>query len=348
MFKKRDVDYFIYKPLILLSILQFFNIDIFISPFTAVLNALEILIIPILGIFILNFEPAQLKKSLIFFCTFIILSFLPYTLGIFTSIKSGYNLEVFGGTEGIIGPYQNPHGASIALACSLITILYFLLQGSYNRLFLGLLFILGFFYLFNTYVRTGIAMFIVGIIPILLHSGRKSIKNAMMVIIVGLIIALMLSQVISDDVLVNRLTGKSKYGSEDSIKEIGSGRVSFWMTGVHIFKETDLREKVLGLGETELLNRMNHEIGLKIVTHNAFFDLLLINGILGLFLFLLYLYKVVKLILEIITEDHILLLALLCSYIVMCLVQGYDWIFANLLLMLSIGLQNLSLSKYCN
>jgi O-antigen ligase len=338
--KNRQINYFIYKPLILLSILQLFNSDIVQDPVTAIVNFLTVLIIPLIGIYILNYDSGKLKKSIIFFSSFIILSFLPYQLGILTSIESGYDLEIFGGGTGLIGPYQNPHGASISLACSLVVVLYFLIEGFFPRIYLSLIFILGSYFLLVTYVRTGLVMFAVGVIPILFYFGKKNAKTLLKILIVGFFLAVLASKYISsNEVLLNRIMGRNEYNAEDSFENIGSGRISFWEASISIFKEADIIEKIFGMGQTEKFDRMYQKIGMEIGSHNAFFDLLLSNGILGLFLFIFYLFKIFKFSLAYNSDFYILILALLSSYIAMCFFQGFTWLNANLIIMFAIGIK---------
>jgi O-antigen ligase len=338
--RKRQVNYFIYKPLILLAILQLFNSDIVQDPVTAISNFLIVLIIPIIGIYILNYNSDQLKKSIILFSSFFILSFLPYSLGILTSIESGYDLESFGGLTGLIGPYQNPHGASISLACSLLVVLYFLIEGSFYRIYLSLLFILGSYFLLITYVRTGLAMFAIGVIPILFYFGKKNAKTSLYIVIFGFFLAVLAFKYISNnEVLTNRINGQSEYNAEDSFEKMGSGRISFWEASISIFKEADIMEKIFGMGQTEKFDRMNQKIGMSIGSHNAFFDLLLSNGILGLFLFIFYLFKIFKFSLAKNSDFYIIILALFCSYFAMCFFQGFTWLNANLIIMLAIGIK---------
>ncbi len=95
---RQKADRFIYKPLLLLALLQILNFEIINNPFNALVNFMTILIIPVLGIYVLKFNPSQLKKALIFLSSFFILSFIPYLLGILEGFKEGYGLESYGGT----------------------------------------------------------------------------------------------------------------------------------------------------------------------------------------------------------------------------------------------------------
>ena len=60
-------DFFIYKSFLLLAILQLLNQDIINKPSLAISNFLIILQLPVMGIFILQYNQDIIKKALIFF-----------------------------------------------------------------------------------------------------------------------------------------------------------------------------------------------------------------------------------------------------------------------------------------
>lgn len=341
---------FIYKPFIWIAILQLVNIELLNNPFNALVNFGTILLLPVLGIYLLRLNYYQLRKALIFFASFFILSFIPYQFGILDSIREGYNLSTFGGTSGLIGPFQNPHGAAISLASALIVVLHYWFEGCFNKLYLTLLFILGFYFLLSTYVRTGLAMFVIGSIPTLMYFAKKQARTFFQLAVFAFFMSILASNwILSNEVLMNRITGQNKYRSEETFESMGSGRVGIYIASLEIFAEANIKEKAFGIGESEQMSRIHKITNMRIGSHNGFLDVLLQNGIIGLlflFTFFFRFYKLKNLIDR--SPEKALVKSMSLSFFVMTLVQGYDWITANLLFMLSISLiyQNTKQSFY--
>jgi MFS family permease len=335
----KKVDFFIYKPFLLFAIFQLLNEEIINNPLTAIFNFLIILQLPIMGIFILRYNQTTLKKILIFFSSLFILSFIPYYLGFISSLGSGYDLTPYGGFSGLVGPFQNAHGASIATAMSLIIIVFFWFEGSFKRSYLLALFLIGIFFLLNIFVRTGFSIFIIGSFPILFYFGRRRTKSFMKVgFLIFILAALVSTLVLKNEMLVNRIIGESKYGKENSIETIGSSRGFIYLTSFLLYIEANPIQKVIGMGKDEQVNRMDKILWMKIGSHDAFLEILLVNGFIGLIIFLIYLYNIFKFIKnKPKTNFRVLAFALFVGYLIMCFVQGYEWLYANLMLMLSIS-----------
>lgn len=339
---KQKVDYFIYKPLLFIAFLQLLNIDLFQEPIYAISNFLIFLLIPVAGLFILTLKSKTIKDSLIFFASFFILSFIPYYLNWLPSYGKAYDLDMLGiiGTA-LVGPYQNPHGASITLATSLVVIVYFWFEGSLNKQYLLTIFILGMIFLFSTYVRTGVAMFIIGFLIIQLSFlfREKKIKGYIKQVFMIFSIFIVLGYfILPNQGIIERLTGQSKYFKEESIESIGSERGLIYATSLKLSSESNIVEKIIGMGRIELLNRMYKTIWLRVGSHNAFLDFLLVNGIIGLLAFLTYLIKIIKFLKNNRKSNYwFLSISLFFCLLVMSFVQGYDWLTANILFMLSIS-----------
>lgn len=330
---------FIYGSYIFLAILQVVNVELFDNPFNAIVNLTTTLLIPVMGIYVLRFHPSQLRSALIFFSSFFILSFIPYKLGILDSYKEGYDLESFGGTFGLVGPFQNPHTASLTLAGSLLIVLYFWFQGFFNRTYLIILFILGSYFLLNTYVRTGMVMVVVGILPLLFHFIRKRDMSPFRIIFFVLFFVIMASNwIISNEVLINRITGENKYRQDYSFESMGSGRGGIYLVSIEIFDEATVLEKIFGLGNTKQVELISNKMGVRIGSHNGFLDILLTTGIIGLLAFLYFLFCIYRICTMCKNEYTILTVSLFVAIIVMTLVQGINRIPVNLLFALSIAI----------
>jgi O-antigen ligase len=153
------------------------------------------------------------------------------------------------------------------------------------------LFALSIFFLVNTFVRTGLAMFVIGALPILIKKiNMKYVVSG--VFLIGLIAYGLSSFVDSDSVFYKRLIGKSRHNEEKTFEQAGSGRGLLFLTGLDIIKSNDSAlYMIFGLGEANLKKEIKKRTGNLIVTHNGFLDLLLITGLLGFALFLYFLIK---------------------------------------------------------
>ena len=144
--------------------------------------------------------------------------------------------------------------------------------------------------------------------------------------------------ILTNDVLVNRLTGQSKYNTESNFKKMGSGRGEFLIVGLEVFSEAGIIEKIIGVGRSSQVNKFKNKIGKSVGSHNAFMDVLLVNGLIGLMVFLVFLFRIVRFIRIRRSSYNILSQALFISYLMMSLFQGYGWLSANVFLMLSLAL----------
>lgn len=332
---------YLYGSLLLLAFLQIINIELINNTFNAILLFSTTLIIPLLGIYVFRFTFEQINKGLLFFASFFILCFTPYKLGLLSSINSGYELTSYGfESSGLIGPFQTVHSASTALAGALLVVVFFLFTNAYSKIYLSFLLLLGTYFLFSTYVRTGMLMFILGLIPIIFHFGKKNSKSFLKLLAANMIASIVLVPwILSNEALMDRITGKRVNQSEfDSVEDLGSGRGSIYISAVEIYIEANLLEKIFGVGQAQEKIRMEKKIGHGLIPHNGFLLILLNNGVIGIVLFLTFLMNIYRCLLTYKSESVVLLKALFLAYIVMTFFQNFDMLYEILLLFLSIAL----------
>jgi len=157
---KAKIKPYIYGPLLLLSIMQLVNIEIINNPLNSITLFATTIILPLIGMYVFKFSPKQLQNSLLYFSSFFILSFVPYQIGLLSSLGEAKDLVIYGGGEdnkGLIGPFQGPHAAATALASSLLVVVFFWMSNTYNKWLLSMLFALGIYFLVLTYIRTDLA-----------------------------------------------------------------------------------------------------------------------------------------------------------------------------------------------
>lgn len=341
LIQKGKIKPYFYGPLLLLSIMQLVNIELINNPLNSITLFATTLILPLIGMYAFKFSPKQLQKSLLYFSSFFILSFVPYQIGLLSSLGRVYELLSYGSENiGLTGPFQNPHAASTALASSLLVVVFFWLSNTYSKWLLSVLFALGFYFLFLTYVRTGMAMFAIGLLPIAWFYGKQSlIKFLRLAIVLSFSTLFIFSWVLSNEAMMGRITGERAKSSEtESFEQLGSGRGMIYLSSLQIYAEANIAEKIIGVGQSDALQRMEDKTGHPLVPHNGFLSLLLNNGILALLLFLSFIrniYKLQKGMHQL--DSSILIQALLLAYMTMTFFQNYDLLYAVLLLMLSIA-----------
>ena len=100
----------------------------------------------------------------------------------------------------------------------------------------------------------------------------------------------------NNQILMDRIEGKSMYGSESSFESAGSGRGGIYLNAIEIYSESNFIEKIIGMGVTEEVTRIYEKMNIDsaIGAHNAFLDILLSTGGIGLLLFLIFLRNILS------------------------------------------------------
>jgi len=349
LIQKGKIKPYLYGPLLLLSILQLVNRELIDNPLNAITLFATTLIIPLIGMYAFKFSPKQLQNSLLYFASFFILSFVPYKIGLLSSLGSVYELVLYGSeNKGLTGPFQGPHAAATTLASSLLVVVFFWLSNAYNKWLLSALFALGAYFLLLTYVRTGMAMFAMGLLPIVWFFGKQSqVKFLRLVMVLFFSTLFIFLMVISNDTMMNRITGERSWTAEtgiggssekESFEKLGSGRGKLYLSSIQLYAEANIAEKIIGVGQSEAMHRIGDMVGRDLIPHNGFLLLLLHNGILALLVYLSFLrniYKLQKSMHQL--DSRILIQALFLAYMTMTFFQTYDILYTLLLLMLSIA-----------
>lgn len=330
----------VYSPLFLLALLAIFSVELIENPINAIVNFSIVAVIPLIGVYALKRSSEWSKEALLFLSVFFILSFIPYDLGLLTPLGDGYDLSGSYGVDlqGAIGPFQTVHSASTALAGALVVVLYFLLTASYNRAVMTMLLLLGLYFLLKTYVRTGIAMFAVGMGVMFVLLGIRNQRAFVRMAFFGLaLVPLLIMTITSNEALMSRLLGERVHSSEfDSFETVGSGRGALAVASLEIYAEANVFEKFFGMGVTRQKQRMAEKIGRELIPHNGFLSILVHYGLLGIVFFMWFLGALWGRARRLTSSFHAAFLqAMLCSYFIMVFLQQFDMLYMNVLLMLA-------------
>ncbi len=243
-----------------------------------------------------------LDRTIIFFALFVIISNIPFLLGILESPK---DIEELLSSEedlfmGITGLFHNASGASKVFTVATLTIIAYsrkiVDKNKKYKLAWVVLIIIGMTSIVFSFTRTGWALFILGFSFLLLYKSRfRSKIRSIVVISLLLFAAVILFR--SNEALYNRLIGrKANRAYVNDFNSISSGRGSLYKYSFEIIKEANTSEFLLGYGSKGALDEMKKKIGNRTYPHNRFLEIFLVGGLITFLLYLLYLIKLLRLI----------------------------------------------------
>tara|TARA_R110002126_G_scaffold250935_1_gene393754 strand:- start:3 stop:929 length:927 start_codon:yes stop_codon:yes gene_type:complete len=203
----------------------------------------------------------KLDKMLLGFAQFIILSGIPFSLGILES--KAEDAQSFIDFDSYIGMFQNTHGASITTTTAVLILMAFLKVNStiitYKKLNFALL-IYGISLIYLTFVRTGYLMFIVGVVFLFLPK-KLNFKQVMSGLAVFLILGVGFYVLLeTNETFYNRIFD-IRNGKQTAA---GSGRFLFWMASFELWYNGSVFEMIFGHGFHDLIMYMYQKTGLPV------------------------------------------------------------------------------------
>lgn len=296
-----------------------------VSYFVGIIDFLRYMMFPLMFEYasVLFKNTKQLDKVLLGFAQFIIISGIPFVLGVLESkVEEIVDVNI---AEGFSGMFQNTHGASITTTTAVLIVLAYLRFKSglikYTKLNYALLFF-GVYLIYLTYIRTGYAMFFIGLI-ILFVPKKFSVKQ---IVTAGSAIAVLLFGFFylleTNQDFYNRIFD-IRNGQQSAA---GSGRLLFWKASVDLWYNGDFFEMLFGFGFDGLVDAIYKAVGLRVYAHNEFFTQLGQNGLLGIIFFLGYLISLFKFIWERRKRpSYRLSMAIFFLYVSLMMTQGGMW-----------------------
>jgi len=284
-FKSTEIELFAFLYL-LFALKIFFSYSSMDYIVQTVTFALKLSMLPILYLFFVHVK----KETIIFlakhYAIVIIISFIPYMLGLMEPLGEGYDLAPYGleGQFGLVGPFLNPHSASISLAFSMIVISLLIKPENKHttNLFYVLLILLAFYELIETYVRTGLAIYLFALAYLFLQNLNMK-KILLIIASLSVLTGASMYILATSEVAKMRFEDRNKYVKHD---EVGSGRLTYWKSAVENWSNDEDIVIFIGLGEMYAEEKMERAVGLKIFAHNEFFQMLQQEGLIGFGLFL--------------------------------------------------------------
>lgn len=265
----------------------------------------------------------QLNKILLGFAQFIIISGIPFVLGI---LKSNSTHEVdINVVDSYSGMFQNSHGAAITTTTAVLILLAFLKLKSKIIKFKALNYVLlvfGIYIIYLTYIRTGYAMFVIGLICLYIPKNftiKQMVSAAVALSILGFGFYYLLETNVT---FYNRIFD-IRNGQQTAA---GSGRLLFWKASIDLWLNGNLFEVLFGFGYEGLLDHIYKAVGLRVYAHNEFFTQLGQNGLIGVVFFLGYLVSLFGFIWKRRKRPSFrLAIAIFFLYVSLMLTQGGMW-----------------------
>lgn len=296
------------KQAVGLSMVTLLNVDILYLPLFNIAQAMKQLSLVLLfryWVYKYREDSRRVENLLYVSAQFIVLCSLVVLVRLVSPVRDFTSAGSFG-VEGVYyytGLFLAPHAAASYFVAAILTLVYGLKRGRFKtfkiKAFNLFLVCIGLYSLFQTYVRTGWLMLIVGM-SLLFFPQRIAMKH-----IFGFILSLALllgggTYLYNTNEQFNaRLTGRNIYNNPNAekIDLEGSGRTAFWKNGIQGWMESEPYEILFGQGNTKVAERNYRETGMRVFSHNQFVQTLSENGLIGFLLllgFYLHLFRTIQ------------------------------------------------------
>lgn len=324
----------------MLSFKKFLTLSSFKFIISAVIDFFQTIIF---YLFLYTFSKLFNKEQLHFLgkhtAILVVLSFIPFILGILEPLGEKSDLKAYGyeNINTLVGMFQNPHSASIIIAFSIIIIFYYFTNSNRKkeRFFLLSLLVLAVYEIYDVFVRTGWAMIIAVIVYNFIKNKKLSYYlKYIPILLLGIIIFYFIY--LNNEILQMRMEGTNKYQQEAMI---GSGRGMFSQYALQHWYENGFESIFIGLGMEHAKDLMYLDTGLRVFAHDGFIETLQSEGLIGFTLFLMVLYSLFRLIRKNRSSKfYAINMNIFIAYIVEIALQGGNYFFVYMLIAVFISL----------
>lgn len=234
-------------------------------------------------------EIYTLNKILIVLSQYFILTNIPF---LFLGLKSrGIGLE-YGEIQAYSGIFQNQHAMSLIMSLCILVLLFFMKEnyfiGKLSKIYNLFLILLAVYALYLSFARTGWLMCLLGGI-LLFMPNKYNVKQLFIAVCFMSIVFVGLNFMMKNNLDFRyRVLGINATTNEQM--DIGSGRNKYMKYAMDYWQEGNVFELLIGRSKDGLIKYEYARTRMHIGAHNGFVDILACNGILGLLLFLAFLY----------------------------------------------------------
>lgn len=341
---------------VVFSLAGLFNASLFDDAVATVSMVIKNAYIPILFGFLIIWVRSGADRIfdaynfLIFTAIFASLSTIPFHLNILSPLSAGYDVSIFQlDGAGFVGVFQNSPVASVTLGVSsLILFVHLAHVSSLPRfLFYLLLLLISVFSCIQTLSRTGVSIFIVGTVVLMIMSRRTvHLIIGSLLFFAGIAGAIYLFE--SSELFRMRLLGLNSYviAAASVQDQLGSGRLTFWSAALANFINSGPLEQLFGVGPTIAMDKMHESVGQRIYAHNGFIDVLQFSGFFGFAFYLIYFYKIYQVVRMSGRQKGLrdLLYILFLAYILQNFLQGERAFLVDLMFSIALVLSHASFS----
>lgn len=272
-------------------------------PFSIIIHASKQLpMVLFFNYWLSKFNVETLVRILETLSQFILLSSAFVLLGIISPIYEFESAAMYGeGMTYYSGMFGAVHAASSYFCGAMLVLIDGFLKGHFvskkQKLFNGLLILIGVISLYKTFVRTGWLMFIIGCILLIdwKKINFKNIHRYLLLFIGGIMVLIVLYE--TNPAIKARITEKGVYNKSTEISIDGSGRFDYWRVSLENYTQNNWYGLLFGKGLEGVMSDMYNAIGHRLFSHNHFIDTLAQYGALGFILLLLYcisIYRFIK------------------------------------------------------
>lgn len=233
-------------------------------------------------------DSRKLEKLTLTISQYFILTCIPFMLGWIPSIEDGL---MYGDYVGFTGIFGAQHAAASVVTISIIVILRHLEECKshvWSKLYNFGLCIIGCYAVYATLARTGWVMLALGVIILYLPSHINTKQFVRMLCSICLIIFAYTYLYNNSELFRAKVEDRDVETGYQYEK--GSGRLIFAQVSLSLWEEGNLGDKLFGVGLDQLQDNMYDKIGHRIFSHNGFIDALVANGLIGLFLMVLFIF----------------------------------------------------------
>jgi hypothetical protein len=230
---------------------------------------------------------------------FLIYSAIPFFFGL-KSLNNDYDLMEkyninFSATKGLFY-----HIASASKMFTIATLYLILNKAKFNhnlkyRLFWWFSILLGSFLIIMCWTRTGWFIYFTILLFSVFHYTNFKIK--LKGIILGLAIISIIFYVFQNNQAFRwRLTGGTNYRGEQelSFDQLAKARLPYIFVAIENMNDEGFMSSLIGYGEQKGQDYFEKKLSMSITSHNATFEILESNGIIGLLIYIIFIYSLFK------------------------------------------------------
>lgn len=316
-----------------------------------IMDVTKIILIPTTAFFLFDrfkHTPAKIVKLIFWFSVFLIWSNVPYLFGIINPVVQKDYTEAFGEgmskDAGFSGPFLSIHAQGVIMAVSVLFIINLVYRYPKKfrktNLFLLATVLIGVYCLYLSFARTGWLFFIISFTFLFLNKeSLKQVKNLRRIFIIFfLLICGIYYLIVSNESFRRRLFDEREYVNRARNEEIGSGRLWLTTAAISNWKNSDLASVFMGYGIEKGFEKMNQRIGLRLIAHNGYVDILQRSGVKGIVLFLLFIILLFRVIKESSSRFSYFTFSIFFGWLLVGAVQEFTMVYLNIYLGLAIGL----------